>query len=50
VAAPQFTGVEVGRPADLWTPLTIRPSMTARYLWLMGRRKPGVSVPALQQL
>lgn len=49
VAAPHFKGVEVENPADMWTTLTIRPSVNARYLWLMGRLQPGVS-PAVAQI
>ena len=42
VASRGFVGVEVESPAELWTPLTLRPS-GARYLWLIARLKPGVS-------
>jgi predicted permease len=48
VAGPGFRGIEVENPADLWTPLTIRPSTGARYLWIMGRLKSGVSPAAAQ--
>jgi predicted permease len=48
VASPNFKGVEVESPADVWTPLTIRPSRNARFLWMIGRLKTGVSRAAAE--
>ncbi len=58
VAAPEFFGTEVGSPPDLWVPLAaqmqVQPwldeplGMLTQSLWLIGRRKPGVSAAEAQ--
>jgi predicted permease len=53
VAPAHFSGVNPGRPCDLWVPLTIQPQLLpglsltdndTNWLSLMARLKPGVSV------
>jgi predicted permease len=49
IAAPGFTGLEVGGATDLWIPVNSRPQPPTefrredRWLWVVGRLKPGVS-------
>jgi predicted permease len=54
ITPPEFLGVQVGRPVELWIPLSMEPRIrrprsftsSAGYKWLqlMGRLKPGVSI------
>ena len=54
ITPPEFLGVQVGRPIDLWIPLSMEPRIrrpqsftsSAGYKWLqlMGRLKPGLSM------
>src|SRR5262249_5247364 len=53
VAAPGFEGTDVGLPANLWVPITMRPALTppwddfendrSAWFYLFGRLKPGVT-------
>jgi predicted permease len=58
IAAPGFEGTDVGLPANVWAPITMKPTLTPpwdeleneRYAWfyLFGRLKPGVSIGQAQ--
>ena len=58
IAAPGFEGTDVGLPANLWLPITMKPTLSPpwdeleneRYAWfyLFGRLKPGVTMEKAQ--
>jgi predicted permease len=43
VAAKRFTGVETGRPIDLWVPVTASRNPVAFMFRIIARKKPGIS-------
>jgi predicted permease len=58
IAASEFFGTEVGSPPDLWIPLAMQAqaqpwlnnplSSQTQSLWLIGRMKPGITLPEAQ--
>lgn len=58
ITAEGFEGTDVGRPTDIWLPVTMRPIINPpwdeleneRYAWfyLFGRLKPGISIQQAQ--